>query len=311
MQAIVVTSCTNRKRRPPAPGLRACDLLSGSLEEVADEWIRRVAATRDRVPAEHLYCGRAFRDSVRAATRAQAPLYVVSAGLGVLAADVRVPGYSLTIVPRSPDSVLERIGACPAGEWWREVQRRSPHATSLAAVAARFPRVPILFVLPSLYLAMIVGELQHLPGEARSRLRVLGRGASARLDPSLRRFVMPYDGRLDGEGSAWRGTQADFAARAARHFVETILAADPDGSAEAHAGAVEAALASWTHPSVPRRSRLRDAEIRDLIGAYWDEAGGRASRMLRLLRDEVFVACEQGRFRDLFRTVKCERESLT
>ena len=32
--------------------------------------------------------------------------------------------------------------------------------------------------------------------------------------------------------------------------------------------------------------------------------------MLRLLRDGLSIACEQGRFRDLFRAVRQEREEL-
>ena len=40
------------------------------------------------------------------------------------------------------------------------------------------------------------------------------------------------------------------------------------------------------------------------------DVGGQSSRMLRLLRDDLSVACEQGRFRALFQLVRREREAL-
>ena len=309
MLAVVVTSCSNRKRRPAVPRLEASNLPSGSSIDVAHEWAARLAVADDRTPAKRLYCGRSFQEAVQAAARAQAPLYVVSAGLGLIAADALIPSYSLTIAPHSADNILTKIGGRLTGEWWREIGRCSPLATSVAAIAARLPQVPILIALPNLYFRMVQNELLSLPGEARSRLRLFSRRVAGELDAAVGRFIMPYDDRLDGHDSIWRGTQADFAARAMRHFVETILAADPDASAEVHAHAVQAALADWTRTPVPRRPRLADDAIRALIGTYWDVAEGRSSRLLRLLRDNLSVACEQGRFRDLFHQVKREREN--
>src|SRR5690606_38494001 len=99
----------------------------------------------------------------------------------------------------------------------------------------------------------------------------------------------------------------DFAQRAARHFAETIVRASPGGSIEDHAGMVREALAKWQFPTVFERARLDDDSLLELIRTHWEEAGGKSGRLLRVLRDDLHVACEQGRFAALARRVRQER----
>jgi hypothetical protein len=49
-------------------------------------------------------------------------------------------------------------------------------------------------------------------------------------------------------------------------------------------------------------------EIIDLVLRDWDVVGGRSSMMLRHLRDELRVACEQQRFAGLFKIAARERQ---
>jgi hypothetical protein len=309
-ETVVITACTNRKRLPPAAGLRACELPAGSVEEVAGTWLGLLARAEVRVPAERLYCGRAFKDAAAAARAAGASLLVVSAGLGLVGARDPAPGYSLTVAPASPDNIMLRL---PRGtsvtEWWRAIVGPAALGAALAGVGALDRRGPILVALPSGYLGMIGDDLLGLPEQARARVRLFGRSIAEDLHPTLRPLAMPYDGRLDDPASPARGTGSDFGPRALRHFVERVRPAWPDGSVGEHREAVEAALAGWRAPVAPHRSRLADQEVRALIRAHWEDAGGRSSRMLRLLRDRLSVACEQGRFRDLFRAVRDEREA--
>lgn len=309
MRAVVVTACTQRKSRPACECLLARNLPRGRLTEVVDKWLTTVKGVGDRGPAGDLYAGRGFGEVRGAARSVGGPLLIVSAGLGLLAPDAMVPAYSLTAVPGSPDYVFSRIdGSVCTADWWRELQDRSPFADSFEAWAKRHPDVPILIALSSAYLGMVQKDLLALDEDTRVRLRFFGRGLERWLDPVLKRLVMPYDGRLDGSMSPIRGTQSDFSARAMRHFTEAILPVLPWASKEVHRRAVETALSGWTPPVVPRRSRLGDDEIRALIRQHWHSASGQSARMLRVLRDDLSVACEQGRFRDLFHEVKSERE---
>ena len=306
----VATACTNRKRLPPGQGLRARELAAGSLERVARDWLSRLDAADGRVPAGRLYCGRAFAESVLAAQAIRAPLFIVSAGLGIVAAETYAPSYSLTVVPNTPDDILERIQPASASAWWSHIAARSVVGVQLAAVAACCPDGLILLALPSLYLSMVEEELLELPQEVLARLRFFGLGIRARIDPRLEPLVMPYDGRLEDAASRFRGTRSDFAPRALRHFAEVVLPKHPNGSADQHQSAVMTALAPWSEPRTPKRPRISDERVQELIRKHWSNVGGQSSRMLRLLRDDLSVACEQGRFRALFRLVRQEREAL-
>jgi hypothetical protein len=189
------------------------------------------------------------------------------------------------------------------------VTARSTVSERLAAVVASCPGGLVLLALPSLYLSMVEEEFLELPQDVLARVRFFGLGLRTRIDPRLEPLVMPYDRRLEDAASRFRGTRSDFAPRALRHFAEVVLPEHPNGSADQHRSAVIKALALWREPSAPKRPRITDERAKELIRTYWDHTGGRSSRMLRLLRDDLSVACEQGRFQALFRAVREERET--
>jgi len=72
---------------------------------------------------------------------------------------------------------------------------------------------------------------------------------------------------------------------------------------------VRASLAGMRPPLTKRDRRLDDIELAAVIRHYWDETDGSATRMLRLLRDEMGIACEQKRFAVLFRQLKQQHEA--
>lgn len=303
---MVVTACAGRKRLPPAKGLCAADLPFGKLHEVAASWLTRLARTPRTMEASRLYVGRAFGEACRAAS--EGDLYVVSAGLGLLPAHVPVPAYSLTVSPESPDDVLARITeAVSAADWWRVGPARSGLGVDLSELVKATADRSLLLALPLTYLDMLAPALLALPVSVHGRLRLFCGVSATRLPVPLRPCLMPYDDRLNAAASPHRGTRADFAQRAVRHFVEHVLPHSPAGTANAHRAAVEAALAGLRPPPAIRRDRRDDDELRALIGAHWQAAEGQAGRMLRVLRDQLGVACEQKRFAELFRKIRAER----
>lgn len=117
---------------------------------------------------------------------------------------------------------------------------------------------------------------------------------------------MPYDRRLEDPVLGRAGTAGDFAQRAMRDFVEEVLPGSPMGSAADHAKAVLDRLNCHTTPPRPSRRSATDDELQALMRAHWNAVGGRSGRMLRLLRDDLGVACEQGRFKNLFNGVAAQ-----
>lgn len=282
-------------------------LGKGDLDSVAAEWSDRLANAKPISTVADLYCGRAFRQAEDAAARTGAALYIVSAGLGMVAAERTVPSYSLTVVPRAQDSILSRIvGNHSAAEWWEALSRSSPFSLSLDEVA-RHHRGPILAALPTTYLAMIARDLDALPENTLSRLRIFNLGNSTAIPATLRDYVMPYDARFDGTDAPLPGTRGDFAQRALWHFVKEILPFSPTGDSSEHAAAVNRLLGLLQPREMSVRKKLSDGEITALIHRHWLDASGQSSRMLRYLRDTLGIACEQGRFKDLFNAAKQER----
>ena len=295
---LVIASCTNRKRRPAPAILRAHALGKGSLEALAADWRRRIAAAERDLAAGDLYGGSSVMAARAAARRLDAQLHFVSAGLGFIAADELVPSYALTVVD-GEDNVLDRLDP-PAGaaDWWAALD---PTAGQRLAETIDATSGPVLVALPGGYVTMLAGILEALGSDRLNRVRLFTRAAGD-VPPALRSVLMPYDARLDGPDSPQPGTVSSFAARALRDFAEHISPVDP----ATDAAAVAERLASWRAPDRRAGARRSDADILTLIRTHWDRAGGRTGLLLRVLRDELGVACEQGRFARLVHTVRAE-----
>lgn len=299
--ALVITNCGKRKRVSVDPTLHAADLASGTSEAVASDWSRRLTAAEPTTPAKHLYAGRAFVEAVRTAEALSAPMAVVSAGLGLVDGETRVPSYSLTTVARDPDNILSRTSSS-ASEWWSVIQARSP----LHSTAPETERGLILAALSSGYLSMVASEWADWPVERLGRLRLFTKTLPADLPDALAEAWMPYDFRLEALRNGHAGTRGDFAPRAMRHFAEKILG---HGDQTSDRAAVLKSLEGLTAPEIPARIRHTDEEIKVMIAAQWDVVDGRSGAMLRQLRDTLGVACEQKRFKDLFAEVATERRA--
>lgn len=297
MQTTIITTCTNRKRRAAPPELRARALSVGATEVVAADWIARIASASDLGPALQLYAGRGFREAVRAAEACEARLLVISAGLGLIDVSADVPAYDLTLSATSEDAVGKKVDGS-ARDWWAAI-------THDAGEIDRFGGGLILAALSRPYLSMVADEWAQWPKERLTRLRIFCKEPPRDLPSELAHAWMPYDDRLDQVGEGLAGTQSDFAQRALRHFVEA-LGVRPL-SATNHRAAVTLALSSLTPRSVPVRERSDDLAILTLIRRDWDLVDGRSGAMLRHLRDELLVACEQGRFKRLFKAAAAAR----
>lgn len=312
--ATIVVNCSKRKRMAPTLNLSAQNLRRGSLAQVGRQWDERVASSDRPIKAGCLYGGRQFREASLVNGALGSSLLIVSAGLGVLRADDLVPSYSLTIVAGAEDNILERVESdVTATDWWRTVTEGVGRFLSLRRALGQLGDVlgPILIALPSPYLTMVEHEIEQFSPERLSRTRVFT-GPSFRFqDARLNRHLMPYDARLDGSDSPSPGTATDFASRALRDFATFVLPAVPEATPEQHAAAVSRRLEPWAAAARPERKRLSDADLLKVVRANWDNAGGSASRMLRRLRCELGVACEQSRIQALHAVVRKEMETAT
>jgi hypothetical protein len=57
----------------------------------------------------------------------------------------------------------------------------------------------------------------------------------------------------------------------------------------------------------PDRTRMSDEDLVSIIVSEWEAVGGRSGAMLSRLRRDLNLACEQGRFKALFKRAAAAR----
>ncbi len=295
---LVVTTCSagKRCRRP----LSAETLRRGKLLNTAAAWIAKLRRETALVPASSLYKGRAFRMAVEASTAGSADLAVLSAGLGYVGGETLIPGYDLTIRPTGPGSIASKItDGIDAARWWTAVKKGPFSADPVRDARGR---ARIFVCLSKSYADMVERDLIAISRIQGLELRIFGLSLAGHLDEKLRKFVMPYDERLDLLGRP--GTRVDFPQRALLDYVTHIVPMSV-GNLEADRQAVTDRLAPILMArSLRKQRRLPDDEIRTLVADLIPKIGGASTRVLRHLRDVEHVSCEQSRFAKIFNDVK-------
>ena len=305
MNVLVVTTCSNRKRRSHLPSLTAAGLHTGSVDEVVSNWIILLQKAEKTVKLTDLYCGRGFQVALETA-RAPENLYIISAGIGLNLASSYAPSYSLTVTRGKTDCVLDKLTPYVREEkWWEVLTKSLGQPKPFYKMAKDNTESIICIACSSMYLSMIQNDLIELPLDFRNRFRLFGPQNTQRLDPVIRSMIMPYDQSFDGPDSPIPGTKSDLAQRALQHFIFNVLPMSLSiSNPEDHAQIVKSELFDLRTPYNPMRTKCSDDGIIKIIYKSYDSVGGNSSRMLRMLRDQYGVACEQGRFSKLFRSVK-------
>jgi hypothetical protein len=304
---LIITTCTNRKREPTHPLLSASGLTPGAQQVVSNQWrdaVTLASKNPSGTPATELYCGRGFQEVLAASSANQ--LWIISAGLGLISANDQIHSYCLTIVPGAKNSVHSLMDSFHAGDWWDCVTQLPTSQGTISASVNGHSASLIVLAISSNYYSLIEPDLLGLAENDREKLRIVG-VPRTKVTPKLMPNVMPYSDRLNGPDSPIPGTRSDFPQRATRHFVE--LLSETDGaSVVQHADAVTKALEGLREPEIHKRPRLEDHEVKATIRRHWDDVDGRSAHMLRYLRRDLNLACEQSRFAELFRQIKKERE---
>ena len=287
-EALVVTNCTQRKSLPAQ--VTIAEVVEGhTLEVLAKAWVREVRAVTPAKPASSMYQGRAIKEIAAATERLASQWFVISAGLGLVHSSQFIPAYECTVAQRSDLSRhLVRLGHTTS-DWWKAITVRHPKPLSRL-----IERSLVLLALPSTYLQMVHDDLASLPAQKSHQLRIFTSIAGAKCVPRhLVDCVMPYDERLESV-AGYTGTTSDFPQRALRHFVDRLEAASL--TIEEARARVSSALQTCAAPVRSSGVRVSDEQLVEVLTAHWIDCGGSSSRLLRYLRDEAKIACEQKRF---------------
>ena len=296
--AAIVTNCTQRKSGQVRIDLARLPQVQ-KVERLAEAWQRLVDRAEPSGPAQALYQGRSIADTAAAAASLGSSWYVVSAGLGLVRSDQPVPAYECTVAAGSELGGRLGLSGATTTDWWNAITASQPHPLSHLIA-----RCPTLLALPSTYLRMVQDDLAHVSAAKAKQLRIFTSTAGAQFVPrDLAECVMPYDDRLESV-PRYSGTRSDFAQRALRHFVEALEAGSlPLEEARAK---VTAALDRRPRPVRSPGRRVSDDEIRRALTAQWARHAGGSTRLLRYLRDEARICCEQKRFSRIWQALAAE-----
>ena len=294
----IVVTCGKRKSATPLPRLQMRRFKHLQLADRAKAWVAELAASEARcVKAEELYIGEQWA-ALRSATsmRSGMRLWILSAGYGLVPAKALLAPYSATFSRPHPDSVLgsSKTADDPA-DWWEALCTSYGLATEQKRLSdLKLGSADRMLIAASpVYLRAVRRDLATISATIPpGAVTVFAAGAAQARWPFP---VVRYDGRLR---QALGGSLMSLNVRALLH----VLRNSEDPTAP-NAQDVLAALTSGL-PPLPRISRrpAEDAEISGFIRAAMNEDPTVGwSRLLRSFRDHQNRACEQKRFRALFR----------
>jgi hypothetical protein len=291
----LVTNCSARKSALGASDLLHGNLAKGPQSAVAERWLAALERASATTRARDLYSGRGVVRMQVLADRLGVPLYIASAGLGLVKSEERVPSYDLSVSADTPSAVQRLIDhAFTAKDWWANLSR-SPYATPIDELFDENENHLICIAVSNSYVPLISDELARLDKTRRDRLRLFG-AADSKYQPALRPLLMPYDRRLD---TLVRGSKVDFAQRAAEHFIVAMTTDKhfPNSVDEQRAW-ITATLDEVPVKALEKRQVVDDAKIMGLARKLAAQ-GHSHTKALGILRNQG-IACEQSRFRRLF-----------
>jgi hypothetical protein len=296
--AAVITNCTQRKALPVHDRL-SCLPAARGLQPLARTWKRLVAEAPPAGIAASLYQGRSISEIEAVAAHLSTRWYVVSAGLGLVASEQWIPSYECSVTAGSELSNRLQRMQLSAHHWWEALTASEPNPLSRLIA-----RGPTLLALPSTYIRLVCQDLCRVTPRQAQHLRIFTATAGVNCVPSnLSACVMPYDDRLESVPS-YAGTRIDFAQRALKHFVVALDATSlPIEQARRQ---VQSALSRRPRPIRRVGVRLSDDELRATLKESWVRHEGRSTRLLRYLRDEAGISCEQKRFCRIWQSLAAE-----
>lgn len=301
----IVASCSDRKSVRASVRLR--DFRAKSVFERFGSWRHAIAAAANaRTTAEDLYQGEHW-SVVRglpavAASRGWRPhLWVCSAGYGIVQNSERIVSYSATFAAGHEDFVGNGIeDESASARWWGYATSGSKRlGRSLASIAESSPSARILLLASPPYLAAMADDISASLSLFRGRGTLLI--VSSRVPtPGLADHLVTSRASLQG---ALGGTLVSLHARAASHLLQTL---DPSEFVKENIPTVsknlEVEMGGTNARSVG--SPLTDEEVIAFIRSRLKtDPNVSHTRLLRELRASQ-RACEQGRFRRLFRQLK-------
>jgi hypothetical protein len=285
---LLITTCTDRKTLAPPRSLQVRHLPGRSIEGRSTEWINRISKVGTaKVPAFHLYAGEHW-----SLTKDCAPyvsgICVISTGYGLISSESLVSGYGATFTPGQVDSIGNDLQ--DSQDWWRNINEWEGPMGRRTPISRLAKKSTVLIAASATYLNVIRPELEKIDP---SSLIIISGGSAPSVLPDHR--IVVSERLLTSLG----GSMVSLNIRVAQYLLSE---APKSGLTRRWAEKKILDLDSRSTDRVKySRTKLTDkqvvTEIRKMLKL---DPRITISRAHRALRDSG-LACEQTRFRDLFR----------
>jgi hypothetical protein len=126
------------------------------------------------------------------------------------------------------------------------------------------------------------------------------------IDLGFEQNLMPYTEVFDGPDGKLRGTNRDFPQRTHADFLRRIK---QFGNFESAFKSVEDDMKTWLPPTKHKNVKKTNEEILNLIQSH-EEKFNKVSDLLHYFRYELKVACEEKRFKSLYKHFKEKKTCL-
>jgi hypothetical protein len=146
-----------------------------TIKEIADQWTNLVREAKNVLPASKVYVGRTVKDAIDAGNMLDAPVFFISAGLGLISQDRLIPSYNLSISPNQKQTPVPgecdlrttlSIHSCSPSEWWNLLNHQKPMLDILNANEDTL----IWIALPSSYINLVQEDLLAILTDVRHSL---------------------------------------------------------------------------------------------------------------------------------------------
>jgi len=280
-----------------------------------DRLDRRFNAWRDRLRdddlartrAVDLYCGNSWsvvrQIAGNPSLRNKLRVWVISAGHGLVALEDPLAPYAATFSSRDPDSVIpSELSHHSVSEWWDLLvsnrRKNGAPVASIGDIARLHPKDPLVVAMSTEYLKAVAFDLEAARSALVDSDRLVIIAAGATKCGPLAENYLPCDSRLEHH---YGRSRMALNSRILRTVVSDFSTGDIRASRLA--GHFRPLLAQLPKAEYPDRRPSEDETVCNFIRrklATNTPAG--YTTLLRLFRRSG-RACEQKRFRELFRGV--------
>jgi len=323
MKLIIISTCTNAKKRPlPDSSCLLDNCIKKTCDETVDEWLRNIQSPKHyNVCAEQLYMGSHWKETLGCVDAAKKEgfnpeLWILSAGWGLIRSDSKISPYSATFsqgansihnLPWPEEFSAQR----KAQMWWKGINTKRGLSTSSSISSLFNSSDPIRFliILSREYYSAVETEILELISRG-AEVIIVSAGLysdSRSTSPVARDHMLPVTDKFKQADEYLNHTNVSLNARLAKWIIQKFPKEIESGLLATHEAISKIAKSL---PEIIRRDvvRMTDEDVRCFIKGNYSAELRTASALLKMLRHREKKSCEQKRFGKLFNQYKSEKD---